>query len=148
MNGTDRKYEDILRGAGIAPTAIRLLVYAAIAGRHVAFSVNELENLLDTVDRSSIFRALTAFAEHGLLHAIDDGNGHRKYCLCASHSRCRHVHFTCRLCGRTYCLDRGEIPAVTLPDGFAGEQINYSVTGVCPKCGGKSASTLNPKKRI
>ncbi len=134
--------EQMLHSRGITPTPIRILVYEIVSKYKVAFSINELEELLQTVDRSSIFRALSTFEDYGLLHAIDDGDGHRKYCFrtdcCAgvasSRPQCRHIHFTCRMCGKTYCLEPQDKAFPPLPDGFLGEETNYIVKGICKNC--------------
>lgn len=136
------RYEDELKAKGIAPTVIRSLVYGMVSKYKVAFSINELEDMLVTVDRSSIFRALSVFVEHGLLHVIDDGNGHRKYCFCGDGEsktchECRHIHFTCRKCGHTYCLEMNEPPALNLPSRFKVEQMQFLAMGVCPDCNEK-----------
>lgn len=130
--------EDILIEHGIRPTAIRTLVYRAIGDIGYAFSLSDLETMLDTLDRSTIFRTLTLMEKHHLLHSIDDGSGQRKYCHCissdAQHADCQHVHIFCRKCGHTYCLKSQQIPNVTLPEGFAIEHINYIITGICASC--------------
>lgn len=133
--------EEILLSFGVKPTAIRLLVYRTSANLDTAFSLGELEELLDTVDRSTIFRTLTTFVEHSILHTIDDGNGHKKYCFCTQdnktdsiHQQCQHIHFTCRECGRTFCFESEHIPSAPLPEGYETEQINYLVKGVCSDC--------------
>ena len=54
-------------------------------------------------DRVTIYRALTSFEQHGLVHrASEDGQGVR-YALCGSHCpeqshTDRHVHFICTVC--------------------------------------------------
>ena len=58
-----KKIENILIEKDIQPTATRLLVLKAIENNGAPLSLNDLENLLDTVDKSTIFRALTLFAD-------------------------------------------------------------------------------------
>ena len=77
-----KKYLDLLAKRDIQPTAIRILVLCTMmqAGRSV--SLLDLETMLDTVDKSTIFRTLTLFLSHHLIHSIDDGTGSFKYiCL-------------------------------------------------------------------
>ena len=47
-----------LEKKGVKPTAIRLLVADAILSAKRAVSLSDLEVILDTVDKSSIFRTL------------------------------------------------------------------------------------------
>lgn len=140
----------LLREKGVRPTAIRILLWRTLEKFDFAFSMSDLEGLLPTVDRSTIFRALTLFVERELLHVLDDGSGQHKYCICLeeeencdslekdeSHTQCQHVHLTCVKCGRTYCIREAHIPQVSIPVGFEVLHMNYVIQGICPKCGHK-----------
>ena len=68
-------------------------------------------------DRVTVYRALSSFEEHGILHkASEDGQG-SKYALCGhscpdiTHTD-RHAHFICDECRQTYCLEGVEVPEV------------------------------------
>lgn len=71
-----------------------------------AFSLLDLENDLDTVDKSTIYRTITLFLTHHLIHAIDDGSGSLKYAVCSNDCNCEvddlHTHFYCEKCHRTF----------------------------------------------
>lgn len=139
--------EERLKRENIRPTAVRLLVWRAISQFSYAFSLNDLEEKLPTVDRSSIFRVLTLLSEHHVLHEVDDGSGYRKYCVChcADHTHCvkgecgcAHVHFYCLNCHKTFCLTEIHIPQVQMPDDFIATEREYIVKGLCPDCIGKA----------
>lgn len=97
----EKDYLALLAKREIQPTAIRILVLQAMlkAGRSV--SLLDLENMLDTVDKSSIFRTITLFLSHHLIHSIDDGTGSFKYAVCSASCSCEvndlHTHFHCEL---------------------------------------------------
>lgn len=134
-------YEKRLTNAGIRITAVRLLVYRTIY-EHTqnAFSLKDVMNLLPRADSSSVFRALSLFAEHHLLHTIDDGSGMQKYCVCRCGTfKCHHVHFTCTECNETICLKDMHIPEVALPDGYQIQGAEFVIKGICPKCKAKMA---------
>lgn len=135
LNITD---EQALLNAGIRVTAVRLLIWRQVRhGFTDAFSLADVEEMLPTVDRSTLFRTLTLLADCHLLHDIDDGSGAQKYCVCHLDDtrHCQgHVHLTCLRCHRTYCLTNVHIPAVPLPAGFEPEETEYVVKGVCSKC--------------
>lgn len=135
MNST----EQYLDSHGIRPTAVRILVWDCVSAQSETFSLADMEHLMPHMDRSSIFRALRLFAEHHLLHTIDDGTGQQKYCVCrCKHSsHINHVHFTCLKCGKTYCLEDYTIPIVPLPNGFVMEDAEYIIKGVCERCSNK-----------
>lgn len=133
--------EDYLQHKGLRPTANRILVLRAVrsAGRPVNLAA--IEEMVGTLDRASIFRALRDMAEHDVLHTIDDGSGSVKYEPCHGLEECDaaqgHVHFTCGRCGQTRCLEEIRIPLVNFPDGYEVHHINYMAKGICPSCSGK-----------
>lgn len=130
-------YELILREHGVRATAIRVLIMRNMFQLDRAFSLEELYLHLSTIDRSTVFRTLTLFEEHALLHSFEDGSGKRKYCLSCRNgegSHHNHIHATCRVCGRTYCVHSQDIPSLPAPEGFDVESVNYIITGVCSAC--------------
>ena len=56
-------------------------------------SVTDLEDKLDTVDKSTIFRTLTLFLSHHLIHGVDDGSGSLKYAVCEDSRFINRVEF-------------------------------------------------------
>ncbi|MBR6339508.1 MAG: transcriptional repressor [Alloprevotella sp.] len=135
--------EQVLLNAGVRLTAVRLMIWREVRHKLTdAFSLSDLEEHLPTVDRSTLFRNLQALADAHLLHEIDDGSGSQKYCVCHLDDtrHCHgHVHLTCRLCHRTYCLTGVHIPPVPLPAGFQAEETEYVVKGICSACQKKNA---------
>lgn len=132
-------YEKRLRDAGIRPTSVRLLVYKTVYEQmDNAFALQDVMKHLDYADASSVFRALTLFADHRLLHLIDDGSGMQKYCVCRCGTfRCHHVHLTCIECHETICLKEVHIPPVEVPGGYEVREAEFIIKGICPKCRGK-----------
>lgn len=132
------KYINRLEKQDIKLTAIRLLVLEAISNKKEIFSLLELEAELGTIDKSTLFRTLTLFQQHMLVHSIDDGSGSLKYSVCDEECDCspqwQHVHFYCTACNRAYCLREIPIPPVQLPVGFEYGTINYVIKGVCDQC--------------
>lgn len=129
---------DLMMHHGVKPTANRILICEAMrkAGRPV--SMGELELFLESVDKSVISRSLALFRERHLVHTLHDGGDGIRYELCHSHSEDQdddtHIHFWCSRCGKTFCLEDIPVPAVSLPDGYRAESVNYMVTGLCPDC--------------
>lgn len=131
-------YLDILNHRQIKPTAIRLLILKAMTEFERAFSLLDLENYLDTVDKSTLSRTINLFLEHHLIHCIDDGSGSLKYSVCGNDCNCSvdelHAHFYCLKCHRTFCLRSIPVPKVELPRNFTLESINYVLKGCCEDC--------------
>lgn len=136
-------FESRLQSCGIRPTAVRLLVLEALGEQDRAFSLSELEAKLGTVDKSTIFRALTLFWEHNVVHSVEDSQGQTRYALCDEECHCHehhggfgylHAHFECERCGRVYCLRHVALPSVEMPEGFHLHTASYVLGGLCPQC--------------
>lgn len=141
--------ESLLEEHGIKPTANRLLVLKALAECDRPVTMAELEERIDSIDKSGIFRTLTVFKENHLLHQIDDGCEGVRYELCHAHGDIdddRHVHFHCEVCHRTFCMEDTPVPSVKFPEGFHVDSVNYMAKGICPECARKKA--LQPFKDV
>ncbi len=137
----ERNLEKRLRQRDIRPTAVRLLVAQALSGADRLLSLAELEAILSTVPKSSIFRALQLFVERHVAHCVEDGNGEARYELCDAEHVCSiedlHAHFYCEACRKTFCLKTIRVPAILLPSGFEGSSVNYMIKGFCKDCSSK-----------
>ena len=141
---TGAALEQELAARGIKPTALRVLILRTLRQMGCAASLTDLEARLVTVDKSTIFRTLTLFLAHHIVHGVDDGTGQMKYAPCSPHCHCGdddlescsdlHAHFYCERCQRTYCLRGLPIPTVSLPDGFRLHTATYVLKGLCPAC--------------
>lgn len=134
----DNRIEQRLTHRGVKLTAMRLLVYEQLEQARQPLSLRELEDRMQTADRSTIFRTLALLQQHHLVHSIEDGSGVLKYEVCHGHDECtiddQHTHFYCQRCHRTFCFHETRIPQVDLPEGFQMYSINYMVKGLCPNC--------------
>lgn len=130
--------EKYLKDKGVKPTANRILVLRALGESHHPLSLSDLEQKLDTLDKSSIFRVLTLFLEHDITHSFEDGRGVLNYELCAEHGECTkkdaHIHFYCESCCKSFCMDNVAITDLDLPEGFTAHSISFVVKGECPHC--------------
>ena len=133
---------ELLEAHGVKPTANRIVVAKALAAASRPMSLSELEYKILSIDKSGVFRALTLFREHHLVHVIEDGGDGVRYELCHSHDLDHdddmHVHFYCERCHKTFCIDGTPIPPVALPEGYVMQTVNYMVKGVCPDCSPRS----------
>ena len=128
----------LLEKRGVKPTSNRILVLKALIAAARPVSLSELDEIIGTMDRSSIFRVLTLFAASHVAHAMEDGSGTMRYEICDGDDECTlddmHTHFYCERCHRTYCFKSIHIPAIDLPEGFTMSSVNYMVKGVCSRC--------------
>lgn len=134
----EKQIEGLLEQHGIKLTANRILIAKIMSTLDYPISMKELETMLLTMDKSSIFRTLSLFKSHHLVHKMEDGNDIVRYELCHSHSEEEdediHVHFYCEHCHRTFCLNEISVPQVNLPVGYRQTAVNYMIKGICPDC--------------
>lgn len=135
--------EEILKCHGIKATANRILIVKALAAQRNPVSMADLERLIQTIDKSGIFRTLLLFKAHHLVHAFESGDGQVEYELCMSHGvdedEDMHVHFYCESCHRVFCFYDTPIPSVDIPNGYEMNSINYVIKGLCPDCARRKA---------
>ncbi len=128
----------LMQEHGIRPTAGRILVLRTLLAEGRPLSMTEIETALESVDKSTVSRALAAFRERHLLHCIEDGSGQQRYEICHCPEEAddddRHVHFHCKACGRTFCFEELPVPAVTYPAGVRGEEDTYAAHGPSHHC--------------
>lgn len=127
-----------LESKGIRPTANRILVMKTLMGEQNPQSLSNLERKMVSMDKSSIFRTLTLFLEHDVVHAFEDGRGVLCYELCEEKGACDHhdghIHFYCESCQRSFCMEDIHIPNFELPEGFYPHSISFVIKGECPEC--------------
>ena len=127
-----------LESKGIRPTANRILVMKNLMGEQNPQSLSNLERKMVSMDKSSIFRTLTLFLEHDVVHAFEDGRGVLCYELCEEKGACDnhdgHIHFYCESCQRSFCMEDIHIPSFELPEGFYPHSISFVIKGECPDC--------------
>lgn len=127
-----------LESKGIRPTANRILVMKTLMGEQNPQSLSNLERKMVSMDKSSIFRTLTLFLEHDVVHAFEDGRGVLCYELCEEKGACDHhdghIHFYCESCQRSFCMEDIHIPSFELPEGFCPHSISFVIKGECPDC--------------
>lgn len=131
----------LLEAKGVKPTANRILVYQALHSQTMPMTLKDLETKMLNMDKSSIFRTLTLFIEYDVVHTFEDGRGIVNYELCGEKGKCHHhdnhIHFYCKSCKRSFCLDGIKVPHFDLPEGFISLTTSFVIKGVCPQCNKK-----------
>lgn len=130
--------EQALLRHSIKPTPNRILVSHCLIETGVPMSMTEIEDRLETLNKSSVFRVLVTLTQNNLVHSIDDGSGSVKYEWCRGEGghtvHDMHAHFRCEKCNRIYCIESQQLPEINLPEGFTPHTVNYVITGLCPTC--------------
>lgn len=131
------------RLAGLPLTNQRQVVYevlAATTAHPTADAVyEEAKKRLSRLSRTSVFRILEAFSDHGLIRRIETPGS----CAHYDGNPVRHCHTICTECNAIgdwfdAPFDRVACPEET-DDGFKIDDYAFTVYGVCPDCQQKAA---------
>ena len=130
--------EKLLEKGGIKPTVNRILVIQALLESPLPLSLIELENKLETLERSSVSRVLNLLNNKNIIHSFEDGRGVSKYEICHGESHCSiedmHAHFYCEACEKVFCFEHIATPNIDIPTEFEIRSVNYMLKGICPEC--------------
>ena len=131
---------DILKRNGLSVTASRTKILDLFLASEGALAHADIEKNTDAAyDRVTVYRTLQTFVEKGIIHQIPTTDNSILYALCKQdceegHHHDNHVHFVCKQCEKTFCLDDVVVPEVKLPNGFAPLEASMIVSGVCIDC--------------
>ena len=127
----------ILKTHKLRVTDGRIDVLEYFLRQNRTMSFKDIEEEFKDSDRVTLYRTLSAFTEHGVLHKIPDDSGYATYGLC--HDTCDsedhhhdHMHFKCNECGTIECLEQN-IPTIKIP-GYQVTEANLILKGVCKTC--------------
>jgi Fur family ferric uptake transcriptional regulator len=132
--------KDILKKNRLSVTASREKILNLFLDQTGALAHGDIEKRAgEKFDRVTIYRTLQAFVEKGIIHTIPTADNSILYALCKDdceegHHHDHHVHFICRQCQHTYCLDNVVTPDIKLPAGYSAKQIEVVVEGICKQC--------------
>lgn len=135
-----RETKDILKKNRLSVTASREKILNLFLDQTGALAHGDIEKRAgEKFDRVTIYRTLQAFVEKGIIHTIPTADNSILYALCKDdceegHHHDHHVHFVCKQCHNTYCLDNVVTPDIKLPAGYAAKQIEVVVEGICKQC--------------
>jgi Fur family transcriptional regulator, ferric uptake regulator len=135
-----RDTKDILKKNRLSVTASREKILNLFLDQTGALAHGDIEKRAgEKFDRVTIYRTLQAFVEKGIIHTIPTADNSILYALCKNdceegHHHDHHVHFVCRQCHNTYCLDNVVTPDIKLPSGYSASQIEVVVEGICREC--------------
>ena len=143
-----------VRATGARVTGARVKVLAVLMLADEALTHTDVQRRLEhgevheQLDRVTLYRVLEWLVETGLAHRVSgpdrvwrfsahgDGQGHGAH---EGHGP-QHGHFKCRRCERMFCMKASPRLARTvrgmLPDGFAGDEVELTVLGLCADCTG------------
>jgi Fur family ferric uptake transcriptional regulator len=136
----DNRIYDILKRNQLSVTGSRTKILELFLENNGALAHGDIEKKTGArFDRVTVYRTLQSFLDKGIVHSIPTADNSIRYALCKDdcsegHHHDHHIHFQCKICGNTICLDEVNIPVVHLPEGFESDQIEVVVSGTCKNC--------------
>ena len=145
---TDDRTNALLRRRRLSVTDSRRKILSLFLATNDALTHGDIERKAgEKFDRVTIYRTLQTFVEKGIVHSIPTADNNVKYALCKDcdegHHHDDHVHFVCRQCGKTICLDDVVSPQLGLPVGYVAEGTEVVINGVCAGCNQQVDSKMN-----
>lgn len=134
------RIEKILKQNKLSVTAGRQKILKLFLDANGALSHADIERSAEEhFDRVTIYRTLNSFVDKGIIHTIPTSDNAIKYALCKDeceegHHHDHHIHFQCKECNSTYCLDEVVTPEIHLPGGYRPDVVEVVVQGVCRQC--------------
>ncbi len=131
---------DLLRNHGLRRTQIRTEMLSLFIKHDTALSASDIiAKMRIKLDRVTVYRALSSFEAHGILHRASEDERGIKYALCEQHCpdeahADQHAHFICYQCHQTFCLEDVKVPEVTVSSKFSVDRTNYTLSGTCQAC--------------
>jgi Fur family ferric uptake transcriptional regulator len=137
---------DRVRATGARVTGARVKVLAALLEAGGALTHTDVQRRLEgapapeLLDRVTLYRVLEWLVEAGLAHRVSGPDRVWRFSAQgAPHDpHGQHGHFKCRRCERMFCMKAsaglGRTVRAMLPDGFAGDEVELTVLGLCADC--------------
>ncbi len=135
----DYKSTELLKKKHLSITESRKKILSIFLETKDALAHGDIEKKAsEKFDRVTIYRTLQSFVEKGLIHSIPTSDNSVRYALCKDctegHHHDDHVHFVCSNCEKTICLDDVVSPKLNLPEGYAADNVQVVIHGVCSEC--------------
>ena len=135
-----QQIQRLLKKNQLSVTDSRSKILELFLQQHGALAHADIEKKSGTgFDRVTVYRTLQTFVEKGIIHTIPTADNSILYALCKDectegHHHDHHVHFVCKECANTICLEDITVPDIKLPDGYQATQVEVVVNGVCKDC--------------
>lgn len=131
-------HQEILKSSKLSLTIHRIELLNILSGCNQAISEKELELLMNgNCNRTTIYRNLNSLVEKKIVHRILSGEAVKYKLIARKKENMRnfdHVHFDCKTCNTTYCLEDLAIQDFKLPEGFTKTENQFIIFGVCKNC--------------
>jgi len=131
-------HKELLKSCKLSLTSHRIELLNTLALCSQAITEKELELLMKGVcNRTTIYRNLNSLADKKIVHRILSGEA-IKYKLVKNKKpsgiAADHVHFECKNCNTTFCMEELTVENYKLPEGFTRLENQFLIFGICKNC--------------
>ena len=139
--------KNLLKKIPLTVTKNRLKILSYFLKKNKPIGLQNINKNFKDFDRVTLFRILSVFEKHKLIHSIILENGKKLFALCknecrkSNHHDCqnsinhnhKHIHFVCKECNDVSCLDIDNFPKIQASN-YIFSEININVSGICSNC--------------
>jgi len=131
-------HKEILKSSKLSLTSHRIELLSILSNCKQAISEKELEYLMNgSCNRTTVYRNLNSLVEKKIVHRILSAEA-VKYKLASGKNKdgkkSDHVHFECRRCNTTFCMEELSVEDYKLPEGFTKLENQFIIFGICKNC--------------
>ena len=140
VSDIDNQVGELLRKNSLSVTDSRKKILQLFLEQSGALAHGDIEKRAgEKFDRVTVYRTLQIFVDKGIIHTIPTADNSIRYALCKDecsegHHHDHHIHFVCKNCKNTYCLDDVVTPEIKLPKGYTAGHVEVVVEGICKNC--------------
>lgn len=130
--------ESLIRNTNARVTKTRVKVLDFLMTQSRSLTHHEIQQALSQdsdIDSVTLYRVLEWLTENELVHRIAGADQVWRFSAGAGHQAHEHAHFQCTKCANVTCFNEVKLPTpVALPEGFSGDEVDYLIKGLCPRC--------------
>lgn len=139
LDRTERAAVELLKSSKLRTTRHRENILGCLLKHGRPLSHSEIQRELPSLDRVTLYRALSSFVNAGIVHKVQGPDGAWRFCAhnadddglgCPGD----HPHFLCEACGKMICLVGQRLARLDVPDGYEVDGKQYVVYGKCSGC--------------
>jgi Fur family transcriptional regulator, ferric uptake regulator len=152
MSETPEPIDDVIRAAGLRRTTPRALVLRTLRSTRGHLTASEIFEQIDAerseepIAQSTVYRALEALEEKGVVSALRSRSGETRYEWAPE--RPGHHHLLCNACGGVMELDLDTVrelaEEIEERTGFQPDIRHLAIDGLCSHCQPGDAAPATP----
>ena len=130
--------EALIRNTHARVTTTRVKVLEFLLAQTRSLTHHEIQQQLakaSDIDSVTLYRVLDWLTAQQLVHRIGGADQVWRFSAGGGQEAHEHAHFQCTKCATLTCFTEVKLPVnLALPEGFRGDEMDFLIKGVCPRC--------------